>query len=199
MILVIQNGFLESHIGKYLTKEYEIIKSYNTNVNDININKYDKIIILGGPQRLYYFDHYPILQELVNFIHKCLEYNKPLLGICLGCQLLAYSLGCEIRSFDKLNVGYDTCILDYQHLFRCHHDYIVPNDKIIILSTFQDIVYLFQYKNCIGIQCHPDIPPEVIKEHKLCQHDYQISYPSFIEVDRNNQELLSYLLKKIEN
>ena len=48
MLLIVQNGFTTPSILKYLSDPYEIIRSFETNVSEIDINKYITIIILGG-------------------------------------------------------------------------------------------------------------------------------------------------------
>lgn len=196
MILIIQNGIVDTGISKYLDKKFEIIKSSDT--IEIDLAAYSLIIILGGQQHLTEINIDKNLLKVCDLIRKCIEINKPVLGICLGCQLIAYTLGCKIKTSNKLNVGYDTKILGFNNIFRCHYDHIEPNEKITILDTFDDMVYVFKYKQLLGIQCHPDIPPEYI--HKYYNDLNYINYAKENTniIDKNNKDLLHYLLNNLK-
>jgi GMP synthase-like glutamine amidotransferase len=198
MLLIIQNGYFETHIFKYLDEEYEIIKSNTEDVSKLNLDKYSIIIILGGHQSIVHITDYPYLINLVIFIEKCIEINKPVLGICLGCQLIAYTLGCQVKASNKLNIGYDTKILEFEHIFRCHYDYVVPNNNLEILEMFDSMPYLFKYHNLIGIQCHPDIPPENIFKYPVNVSSIDFANKHSDEIDRNNRELIKYLLTELK-
>jgi GMP synthase (glutamine-hydrolysing) len=47
------------------------------------------LIVLGGPMGFYEHDRYNFLRNELDLIEKVLHENKPVLGICLGSQLLA--------------------------------------------------------------------------------------------------------------
>jgi GMP synthase-like glutamine amidotransferase len=59
--------------------------------------EFDGLIIMGGPMSVYENDKYPFLNLEVGLIRKALQKGKPVLGICLGAQLLSASLGGEVR------------------------------------------------------------------------------------------------------
>lgn len=56
-------------------------------------NKYDGLIIMGGPMGVY--ENYPSEKDELAFIHRVLG-RVPVIGFCLGSQLLAHSLGAEV-------------------------------------------------------------------------------------------------------
>lgn len=195
MLLIIQNGYITPYIYRYLDDDYEIIKSYNVDVTTMNLEKYSIVIILGGYQSVVDIDKYSYLQKVIELIRKCLVIRKPLFGICLGFQLIAYALGCEIKSSDKLNVGYDTEILGHKNIFRCHVDYIVPNDAITILEYFDSMPYLYKHSHHVfGIQCHPDIAPECIRKYSnhLESHNYALNNQE--SINKNNADIIKYIL-----
>jgi len=195
MILIIQNGYNETFIGKYLDENYEIVKSFDTDVSKIEIEKYNLIFILGGQQSVRKINNYVNLQQIVRLIYKCIETKTPTIGICLGCQLIAHALSCEIKKSKKLNVGYNTNILNFKNILRCHHDYIVPNTgKINTIEIFEDMVYLFNYNNLFGIQCHPDIPPENIENYKSCPNLFEYANKNQKEINDTNKKLLRHLI-----
>lgn len=198
MILILQNGTIDTHINRYINEEYEIVKSFETNILEINLDKYSIIIILGGHQSVIEIDKHIHLQQIVKLINKCLKLKKPILGICLGCQLLAYALGCKIKYTGKINVDYNVIIFGYDNIFRCHEDQIIPNNKINIIDVFEDIIYSFNYGNSYGIQCHPDIPPEYTNIYQNYVDFSDYINKNYSKIDNNNQKVITLLLDKMK-
>src|SRR3984885_15512495 len=50
---------------------------------------FDLLAVLGGPIGAYEDDLYPFLKDELNLIAGQLQASKPVLGICLGAQLMA--------------------------------------------------------------------------------------------------------------
>lgn len=200
MILIIQNGWIETSIGKYLDEEYEIIKSHRTDVSKINLDKYSMVIILGGPQHVTHINEYPYLLKVIDLIKICINIKKPTLGICLGCQLVAYAVGCEVKNTGKLNIGYNTQILNFKNIFKSHYDHVIPCKSIDILDYFDSMVYFFKHNEYIyGIQCHPDIPPDKISKYTIDASINLYASENSENIDNANSELIEYILKIIRN
>jgi len=198
MILIIQNGYITPCMVKYLDEDSQIVKSYEIDVSKINLDHYSMIIITGGPQSVTRISKYPNLLNVVILIQKCLNIKKPLFGICLGSQLIAYTLGCQIKSSGKMNSGYDTKILGYDNIFRSHIDYIVPNDQITVLEYFESMPYFYTHgDHIIGIQCHPDITPECI--HKYTSNQTTVDYATINKkiINEKNQAIIKYIINKL--
>jgi GMP synthase (glutamine-hydrolysing) len=64
------------------------------------------IVIMGGPMGVYERDLYPYLQDELHLIEKALEARKPILGICLGSQLLAAALGAQVTRGRQKEIGW---------------------------------------------------------------------------------------------
>ncbi|MBM4344690.1 MAG: gamma-glutamyl-gamma-aminobutyrate hydrolase family protein [Deltaproteobacteria bacterium] len=56
----------------------------------------DALIVLGGPQNLDEQDKYPHLKAELQLVEAALQRGVPVLGICLGAQLLAHALGASV-------------------------------------------------------------------------------------------------------
>ncbi len=57
----------------------------------------DLIIVLGGPMSVHDADHYPWLEAEKAYIQTALRAKTPILGLCLGAQLIAEQLGGSVR------------------------------------------------------------------------------------------------------
>jgi GMP synthase (glutamine-hydrolysing) len=64
------------------------------------------LIVMGGPQTVYQPDRYPQVREEMRLIESALKENKPFLGICLGSQLLAATLGATVRRGESREIGW---------------------------------------------------------------------------------------------
>lgn len=57
----------------------------------------DAILALGGDQSVRDIDRYPYLQEEAHLLRAAAEQGTPVLGVCLGAQLLSYALGGTVK------------------------------------------------------------------------------------------------------
>jgi GMP synthase (glutamine-hydrolysing) len=58
----------------------------------------DLLIVLGGPIGVYEVDAYPFLAGEIECVRRRLETARPMLGICLGAQLMAAAAGARVYS-----------------------------------------------------------------------------------------------------
>jgi GMP synthase (glutamine-hydrolysing) len=56
----------------------------------------DLLVVMGGPIGVYDSEGYPFLTEEIDLIRDRLRLEKPVLGICLGSQLMAAALGANV-------------------------------------------------------------------------------------------------------
>jgi GMP synthase-like glutamine amidotransferase len=57
------------------------------------IDSFDLLVILGGPMGAYEEEKYPWLAAEKEYLRQAVAAGKKILGLCLGCQLLADALG----------------------------------------------------------------------------------------------------------
>ena len=61
----------------------------------------DGIISFGGAQSVTEIDRYPYLLAEAEFLRRAAERDVPVLGVCLGAQLLAHALGGSVRRLPR--------------------------------------------------------------------------------------------------
>ena len=55
------------------------------------------LIVMGGPMSVYQTDRYPWLRDEMKLIEDAMKLNLPVLGVCLGAQILAAALGAKVE------------------------------------------------------------------------------------------------------
>ena len=71
-----------------------------------SIDRYRGLIVLGGPMNVEDQHRRPHLKAELHAIERALAQGKPVLGICLGAQLLAHVLGAPVRRHDQSEIGW---------------------------------------------------------------------------------------------
>ena len=71
-----------------------------------DVSRYDALIVLGGPQMPDQGHYFPHLNVEMRCIEEALKRDMPVLGICLGAQLLAYTLGGGVKPLPGWEIGW---------------------------------------------------------------------------------------------
>ena len=66
----------------------------------------DLLIVLGAPIGVYEEDKYPFLREEIDLLTARLGAGRPMLGICLGAQLIARVLGAKVYPSGVKEIGW---------------------------------------------------------------------------------------------
>jgi GMP synthase (glutamine-hydrolysing) len=67
---------------------------------------YDAVIVFGGDANVDEEDEHPWLVEEKAYIGDLLDRGTPLLGVCLGAQLIAEVAGADVRRLDVPEIGW---------------------------------------------------------------------------------------------
>lgn len=139
--------------------------SRKTPIEEIKNRKPTGIIFTGGPNSVY-ADNAPRIDKEI------FELGIPVLGICYGCQLMAYTLGgtvstAEMREYGKTETKYNVCSKLFSKLpekgisWMSHTDYIseLPDGfKSIAKSDSCPAAAIEnEDKKLYGIQFHPEV------------------------------------------
>jgi GMP synthase (glutamine-hydrolysing) len=55
------------------------------------------LVVMGGPMGVYQTDRYPWLRDEMRLIEDAIKANLPVLGVCLGAQIVAAALGAKVE------------------------------------------------------------------------------------------------------
>ncbi len=108
------------HILQHIHYEQPaVIESYFRNSNSIltfthldknerlpALSGFDWLIIMGGHMSVKDEQAFPWLRDEKDFIKKTIAAGKPVLGICLGAQLIAASLGAAVYKNNQPEIGW---------------------------------------------------------------------------------------------
>jgi len=89
-------------------------RGYDVRYHDAGVDRFDAgtligpdlVIVLGGPIGVYECDAYPFIADEIAAVAARLCANKPILGICLGAQMMAAALGARVAPGPVKEIGY---------------------------------------------------------------------------------------------
>ena len=141
---------------------------------------HDLAVVMGGSMGVYEADDYPYLKSEMAYLKARMAARKPTLGICLGGQLMAASLGQIVEKgvqgpelgWHNIHVtaaGKDSPVrhLDAAHtkVAQAHSDrFNLPEDAVLLASSPLYPNQAFSIgPNILGFQCHPEVNEEIIE------------------------------------
>jgi GMP synthase (glutamine-hydrolysing) len=71
-----------------------------------SLNGFGLTLVMGGPMSANQEKEHPFLKEEIPFIRKALKMEEPVLGICLGAQLMAKALGARVYPGPHKEIGW---------------------------------------------------------------------------------------------
>ncbi|HKP26599.1 MAG TPA: type 1 glutamine amidotransferase [Dongiaceae bacterium] len=73
-----------------------------------HVGDYAGLLMLGGPMSANDTDKHPFLNQTMDLIRAFAAEDRPVLGICLGAQVIARTFGGEVYRMDRLESCYHT-------------------------------------------------------------------------------------------
>lgn len=144
-----------------------------------NVDRYRGLIVLGGPMNVEDQALRPHLRTELLAIERMLEQGKPVLGICLGAQLLAHVLGAPVRRHHRPEIGWyplhatehgrDDAVLaplaESSQVFQWHrYSFEVPQGATHLARTDSCEQQAFRWgDNAYGFQFHLEMDVPLIE------------------------------------
>jgi len=139
----------------------------------------DLLVIMGGPMNVGDFHVHPWMEEEVGWIQAFILSGKPVLGICLGAQLIAFALGAEVYPGPVREIGWFPlqcmpCLGDFKicrdlpsvrKVFHWHGDtFDLPDGAVRIARTraFPNQGFIYD-RRVIALQFHLEVTPESVE------------------------------------
>jgi GMP synthase (glutamine-hydrolysing) len=88
-------------------------------LGDASLREAGLLVVLGGPIGVYETDSYPFLSAETALIEQRLSRDVPVLGICLGAQLMAKALGSRVYAGPVKEIGWGRVELTGQGAASC--------------------------------------------------------------------------------
>jgi len=138
------------------------------------------LIVMGGPMGVYEADKYPYLAAETKLIEAALKRELPLLGICLGSQLIAHTLGAPVYASGIKEIGwYDLMptadaakdalfhhLRSTEKVFQWHGDtFDLPRGAVHLASSPLCANQAFRYgENAYALQFHLEVDASMIDD-----------------------------------
>lgn len=85
---------------------FEYLRTFEGQAIPSGVDEAAGLIVMGGPMGVYETDRYPFLRQEMKLMEAFLKAERPILGVCLGSQLLAAALGAAVRKGRKKEIGW---------------------------------------------------------------------------------------------
>lgn len=138
----------------------------------------DFLIVLGGPMSVHDEKEFPWLKAEKEALQKFIaDAQKPLLGICLGAQLIATVLGAKVYMNTQKEIGWFDIDVKPRGVFKgasaakakvfhWHGEaFELPAGAELLASSQVTPVQAFQYGDkVVALQFHPEMNAEALKD-----------------------------------
>ena len=137
----------------------------------------DLLVVLGGPIGAFDDHIYPFLRDELAVVLQWLASGRPLLGICLGAQLIARALGASVASMGVKEIGFAPLTLTQEGegsplaalgqtpVLHWHGDHFgIPDGATRLAGTQTCANQAFSIgRNVLALQCHLEANPRQIE------------------------------------
>ena len=159
--------------------EIDYVDVTERNFGSLKSDAMDLLVVLGGPIGAYEETAYPFLKHELTLIEQQLAAGRPLMGICLGAQLIARAAGARVFpssskeiGFDRISLteaGVESCLMPFAEepiTMHWHSDtFDLPRNAVRLASTERCENQAFSIgPNVIGFQFHPEVDARGIEK-----------------------------------
>jgi GMP synthase-like glutamine amidotransferase len=178
-VLVLRHEPFE-HLGSFAAalEDRKVTIVYHDLGEPIALNGCHRLMIMGGPMSAN--DPLPGLAGEIELIGQAIRTDVPMLGICLGAQLIAKALGARVYPNPRREIGWEPVYLTPEAhadplfsglaspttFFHWHGEaFDLPAGAQWLAYSEKCRHQAFRFGRCVyGIQFHPEITPEMIAD-----------------------------------
>jgi len=180
--LVLQHLEIEppALIGDCLCKEGHTLETIHIHRRDTipdNLTGYTGLIVMGGPASAN--DTIPFIEKEINLLRSAIAQDFPVLGICLGAQLLAKAAGAKILPSPERELGwyrllstpdgktdalFSSLPAEGLDVFQWHGEtFLLPKEAKLLASCPKVPNQAFRLGSCqYGLQFHVEVDMPII-------------------------------------
>ncbi|WP_268541615.1 type 1 glutamine amidotransferase [Candidatus Nitrosotenuis cloacae] len=207
-ILVIQNARLEGPgtIGRLLESDGFELETIFAKKEEIPVLDHKMVLVLGAPESAN--DDLAYLKDEMDVIRQAVQNKIPVLGICLGSQLMAKALGARVYPGPKKEIGFYHDVVPYVKsglfdgmsspfaVFHWHGDTFDIPDGAQRLAHSGLYNQAFRYGSAVGVQFHLEVDGDIVKS--WLDHTKE-DIPDYIDPDKIHSQIDSHIPKVQKN
>jgi len=168
-------------IGRELLRrgvELDVRHVYRSDALPVDMAGHDALIVMGGPMSAYSDDGFPTRSAELDLIGSALSAQKPILGVCLGAQLLARAAGGECHPGPAMEAGWGPIeftgatagdplffgLPGALDVFHWHSDtFSLPPGAARLAGSRLYVNQVFRVgRDAWGLQCHPEVDEKLV-------------------------------------
>jgi GMP synthase-like glutamine amidotransferase len=214
-VLILKNCTAEGPgtIGEHLRQQRVPVTTVDLEAGQAlpDPGSFTHLVVLGGPMAVYEMDRTPYLADEAVLIEKALKANKPVLGVCLGAQMLANVLGSRVYPGGTKEIGWsevtlsdegiaDPCMRELAvdgtrtaQVFQWHGDtFDLPTGAVRLASSEAYPNQAFRSAGRVyALQFHIEVTPAIVTG--WLRNEQCIDLPL---IDRRSQEIYGPYLNR---
>ena len=205
-------GYFATFLDQYAVP-WQLIRLDQGDTIPDSLSAFSGLVLMGGPMSVN--DDLPWIAPVIRLIQQAIASDIPVMGNCLGGQLLATALGGQVSNNPVKELGWgwvevaDTPIarnwlgdLAGFEAFHWHGEtFSLPQGATHLLSSAFCSNQAFAFGKHLGLQCHLEMTPAMVKEwchvntEELQQNRNSPAVQTTDEIQRNLCQRVSALQK----
>ncbi|MDH5472261.1 MAG: type 1 glutamine amidotransferase [Gammaproteobacteria bacterium] len=188
---------------------YKKVNAIQYQLGNLDLNLVSSLVFMGGPHSVN--DDLPWLSDEINLIQQAIDKNIPMMGVCLGAQLISKALGAEVITAENMETGWHQITVDisglvgnhpfetneYLEVFEWHEDTFALPEKAVPLFkglNFDNQGYL--YGNILTMQFHLEMNEDMIYEWLQRYHGCMPEPSDYVQ---SPEQITAQLTVRLEN
>ena len=184
-----------------------------------DLNTIDFLVIMGGPMSIHDEALFPWLVQEKQFIHRAIQSGIPILGICLGAQLIVSAMGGKVYPHHEKEIGWhpiynvalgDNACMQFPNTAEAFHwhgeTFDLPTGALHLAKSDCCNNQAFQLgTSVIGLQFHLETTPDTAHDivancrAELVTSDYVQSETEILQASPEKYQTINQLMTEILN